>query len=297
MKDYILYLLFKVFQFFTKITPLFLSKIFLDLLVKLLLIFDKNHKKICQANLDFVYSNKIDQNQKYKIINEAYENLVYNIFEFVKNQYLTYEELKDKIEIENEDVLRKEVESGKKIILITAHYGNWELISSFFSMHFKPITVVGRPLKNKYLNDDLRRIRNTNNSEMVDKKGSAKALLKALKSDRMVGLVIDQSVNSRDGVKVDFLGKPATQSDSASRLSLKMDAVIIPVFTQRTSFGKYKCIIKEVIEVPKDLELKEQIVEYTQRQADIISEQIFEKPGDWFWHHKRFKELNKKIYE
>lgn len=297
MKDYILFLLFKVFQFFTRITPKFISKFFLDLLVKLLLLIDKKHKKICQINLDFVYENRITQDRKGEIIKGAYENLVYNLFEFVENQYLSFEQMKEKIEIENEQILQKEIDEGKKIILITAHYGNWELISSFFSMYFKPLTVVGRPLKNKYLNDDLRRIRNSTGSEMVDKNGSAKTLLKALKNDRMVGLVIDQSVNSRDGVKIDFLGKLATQSDSASRLSLKMNTVVIPIFTQKTAFGKYRCIIKDKIEVPSELEGEEQIVEYTQRQADIISEQIFQKPEDWFWHHKRFKELNKEIYK
>jgi len=297
MKDYIQYLLFKVFQFFAKITPKSISRIFLNILVKLLLLVDKKHKRICQINLDYVYSNSISQEEKDQIIKEAYENLVYNIFEFVENQYLSYEQLRNKIELVNEDILQKHIDSGKKIIIITAHYGNWELISSFFSIHFKPMTVVGRTLKNKYLNDDLRRLRNITGSEMVDKEGSAKALLKALRKDRMIGLVIDQSVNIKYGVKVKFLGKEATQSDSASRISLKMDTIVIPVFTQKISFGKYRCVIGEAMEPPTELQGEEQIIEYTQRQADIISKQIFEKPGDWFWHHKRFKELNNEIYE
>ena len=169
MKEYFLFILFKIFQFFTKITPKFISKLFLDTLVKVLLLIDKKHKKICQINLDFVYGNTITQSQKNEIINEAYQNLGYNLFEFVENQYLSYDELKSKIELENEHIIQDEINAGKKIILITAHYGNWELFNSFFSMHFKPMTVVGRPLKNKYLNDDLRRIRNANGSEMVDK--------------------------------------------------------------------------------------------------------------------------------
>ena len=297
MKDYVLFILFKIFQFFTKITPKFISKIFLDTLVKILLLISKKHKKICQANLDFVYADTINQTKKNQIIKEAYKNLVYNLFEFVENQYLPYEKLKSKIELENEHIIQNEIDAGKKIILITAHYGNWELLNSFFSMHFKAMTVVGRPLKNKHLNDDLVRIRNANGSEMVNKNGSAKALLKALKNDRMVGLVIDQSVNKKDGVKVKFLGKTVTQSDSASRLSLKMNTVIIPAFTEKIAFGKYKIIIKDKIEIPMHLEGEEQIIEYTQRQADVISEQIFKKPGDWFWQHKRFKELNSEIYE
>lgn len=296
MRDYILFILFKIFQFFTKITPKFISKLFLDTLVRVLLIIDKKHKKICQTNLDFVYGDTLSQSKKNEIINEAYENLGYNLFEFVENQYLSYDKLKAKIVLENEHIIQNEIDAGKRIILITAHYGNWELLNSFFSMHFKPMTVVGRPLKNKYLNDDLIRIRNANGSEMVNKNGSAKALLKALKNDKMVGLVIDQSVNIKEGVKINFLGKTATQSDSASKLSLKMDAVVIAAFTEKIAFGKYRCVIKDKIEIPTHLEGEEQIIEYTQRQADVISEQINKKPGDWFWHHKRFKELNKEIY-
>jgi KDO2-lipid IV(A) lauroyltransferase len=294
MIDYLLFLIYKIFKFIVLLLPKFLIKYFLDALAYFLYLVNIEHKKYAKANLDFVYKDTISEDRKKEIIKNSYQNLVYNIYEFIENQSLDLKGFESKITVVNEKVLLDALKSKRKIIMITAHYGNWEFGSNFFPLKYIPITMVGRPMNNKYLNDELFETRNKNKAEMISKNEASRGLVKALKSGKGIGLVIDQ--HNGTGIDVTFLGHKVKQTDSASRLALKFDALIVPMFFTMDSFGKYTATVSEPID-PKNFQGENNIYDLTQAQADVISEHILKKPDQWFWQHKRFKEYHKEIYE
>ena len=198
--------------------------------------------------------------------------------------------------MENENVILDAIKDNRKIILVSAHYGNWEYITSYISLKYKPTTMVGRVMNNKYFNKDMENNRNRHNSQMLLKKGSAKGLMKALKNDRIIGLATDQHIGLDKGVTIKFLNHKAVQVDSSARLASKFDAVIIPVFFIMNGFRNYTIKFYDKIE-PKEYVGENQILDITQKEADTMSEQILEKPELWFWQHRRFKEYHKEIYE
>ena len=297
MIDYLLYLIYKIFKYITLLLPKFLVKFFLDFMYHLIYFIDTKHKKYAKANLDFVYQDKISQERKYQIIKNSYKNLVYNLYEFVQNQTLTLEQFEQKLNVINEHYLTDAIKNKKKIILITAHYGNWEYGFTFIPLKYAPTTMVGRPMNNKYFNDELNKTRIRNNNEMLPKKDASRGLIKALKQNRILGLAIDQ--HNKYGIDVEFLGHKVIQADSSSRLAIKFDALIIPVFFPMVSFGKYnveflKPIDHNQIQAQND---KQKIQILTQLQANIMSDYILKYPDQWFWQHKRFKKYNGEIYE
>ena len=294
MIDYLIFLLYKVFKFIVLLLPKSMSKIFLDGLSSFAYIVNKEHKKYAQANLDFVYSNRISQDRKKEIIKNSYKNLFYNLYEFIENQSLDLEGFEKKITVQNENIILDAIKNKRKIILITAHYGNWEYGNTFIPLKYAPTTMVGRPMNNKYLNKELDETRTRNNTQMLNKKDASRGLVKALKSNRILGLVIDQ--HSGIGLDVNFLGHRVKQADSASRLAVKFDALILPLFFTMDSFGKYTAKFYEPIE-PKDYKGENQILNLTQKQANIMQEHIYTNPDQWFWQHKRFKEYDKEIYD
>jgi len=291
--DYILFLTYKFFKHIVLLLPKSLIKFFLDGLSFLMYTFNKEHRTYAKANLDCVYKDLISEESKKQIIKNSYKNMFYNIYEFVENQTLTLDEFENKITVENEHYILDAIQNKRKIILITAHYGNWEYGNTFIPLKYAPTTMVGRPLNNKYLNQELNKTRTKNNNEMLSKQEAAKGLVKALKNNRMLGLVIDQ--HNRTGIDINFFGQKVKQTDSASRLSIKFDALVIPVFFTMNGFGKYTAKFYKPME-PKDYEGENQILDFTQAQADIIEKHILHKPDQWFWQHKRFKEYNNEIY-
>ena len=293
MFDYFIFIFYKTFKFIVLLLPKFIIKFFLDIFIEIIFIFNKKHKKIAKANIDFVYGNKISDDEKNMIIKGNYRNLVYNVYEFIENQTLTLDELEEKITVENENYILDAINNKRKIILITAHYGNWEYGNTFIPLKYAPTTMVGRPLNNRFLNKELNETRTRNKNEMLTKKDASRGLVKALKNDRMLGLVIDQ--HNRTGVPIKFLGHKVKQTDSSSRLSIKFDAVVIPVFFTMTEFGKYTAKFYEPLE-PKDFEGENQIVDFTQAQANVMEQHILDNPEQWLWLHKRFKKYHNDIY-
>ena len=295
MLDYVLFIIYKIFKFIVLLLPKFLIKLFLDGLSNLIFFFNKEHKKYAKANLDFVYKDTLNDKEKYNIIKKSYKNLIYNLYEFIENQTLSLDEFEKKITVNNENIILDAIKDKRKIILITAHYGNWEYGNTFIPLKYKETTMVGRPMNNKYLNKELDETRTRNNNQMLKKQDAGRGLIKALKNDRMVGLVIDQHNGS--GIDINFLGHRVKQTDSSSKLALKFDALIIPIFFTMDSFGKYNLDFYDAIESRDFKDKKDSILALTQIQADIMGEHIIKKPEQWFWQHKRFKEYNRDIYE
>ena len=293
MFDYLVFITYKIFKFLVLILPKSFVKIFLDFLAYFIYLVNFEHKKYAYANLDFIYKDTISNHKKTQIVKGSYRTLVYNLFDFIENQTLDLDGFEEKITVKNEKVILDAIENKRKIILITAHYGNWEYGNTFIPLKYRPTTMVGRPMNNKYFNDELTKTREKNNTQMLEKREAARGLVKALKDDRILGLVIDQHNGS--GIEIDFFGKKVLQTDSSSKLAIKFDALIIPVFFQRTSFGKYDAIFYDGIE-PQDFKGENQIRELTQAQANIIEQQILKEPNQWFWQHKRFKQFHKEIY-
>lgn len=292
--NYFLFLIYKSFKFIVLLLPKFVVKLFLDGLSYLIYLFNYEHKRYAKANLDLAYGDTISAERKKEIIKNSYKNLVYNLYEFIENQTLDLQGFESKITVENEHFILDALKNKRKIILITAHYGNWEYGNTFIPLKYAPTTMVGRPMNNPYLNKELDATRTKNNTQMLTKKDAGRGLVKALKENRILGLVIDQ--HNRVGIDVKFFGHTVKQADSASRLAVKFDAIVLPLFFTMDSFGKYTAKFYEPLE-PKNYEGENQILDFTQAQADVMQKHILNKPDQWFWQHKRFKEYNSEIYK
>ncbi|WP_419671684.1 lipid A biosynthesis lauroyl acyltransferase [Aliarcobacter butzleri] len=296
IKDYFRLFLYKTFIFLFLITPRFLMKKFLELLAFLAYKFNKKHKSIAKANLDLVYKNTISEERKEEIIYNSYKSLVFNMYEFIENQKLTKDEILEKANIINGEIIEKALKENRKIIYISAHYGGWELTVPYIALKFGKVAIVNRKMDNPHIQKLYEEARTKNNVTMLEKQSAAKGMIKAFKEKKTVCVVIDQHIGS--GVDINFLGQKAKATDSTSRLALKFDAIIIPIFTYCNGFRGLTIEVKEPIDV-KTIEFKSdnEIEELTQIQNDVLTKQIFEKPDLWLWQHKRFKKYHNEIYK
>jgi len=294
--DKVYYISFLIFQFLVKNTPDFILNPFLNSLSFLAYLIDKRHKKIAKVNLDFAFGDELSEERKKEIIKRCYKNLVYNLADFVKNQGISKEKLKEKVKIENENYLRDALKEGKKVILITAHYGNWELAALTTGALFGPLTIVGRKLDSPTMNRILRKNREQFDIEALDKRGAMKGLIRALKEGRMVGLLVDQNTAEDEGILVDFFGKKARHTPSAALLARKFDALIVPLFVKTDDFKNFTLTFHPPIKTPKTKDQKNDIFVSTQKQAEVTEKAIREKPEEWFWFHRRWKNRYEHIY-
>ncbi len=296
MKDYLVFLIYKFLVFLFRVTPNFLLKYILIFLSKMVYMLNKKHRKIVDVNLDIAFNKQLTTSEKENISYLSYRSLMFNMFEFVENQYLSKEGILSKAKITNEKAILEAIKNKRKIIFMTAHYGGWEIALPYMALKYGTIAVVNRKMNNDYMQEMYAQARDNNNIIMLEKSVAAKGMLKAFKQDQFVAVVIDQHISI--GVEIDFFDQKVMATDSTSRMALKFDAVIIPVFAVMNDFRDYTIKIGEVIDT-KQVEFKtdDKIQELTQIQNSLVEKQIKEKPELWFWQHKRFKHKHDELYK
>lgn len=296
MIDKIYLALFYGFRFFVKHTPIIVAKYFAICLARVAWFIDKKHAKIIKTNLDLAYENTMPENEKQKIVKQAYENMIFLLFDFVKNQGISKEDLAKKVEFENLEIL--DSLKDRQIIFITAHYGNWELISLTIAglLNYEG-SIVGRGLDSKAVDAILRQNREQFNIELIEKEGAMKGLYKSMKQGKTIGLLVDQNTADSDGILVNFFGKLARHTPAASILSRRFDAPIVPVFITTNDWQKFKFSVYPPIMPIKTDNNDDDILKLTQAQADATEFAIRKKPDEWFWFHKRWKNQYEDAYK
>lgn len=175
------------------------------------------------------------------------------------------------------------VARGRGVIVVTAHYGDWEGAITALTGFDVPITIVARALDNALLEGDLYRARIRSNVTMVDRRKAARTLVRTLDAGGMVVVLADQAVKPREGIKVPFLGLPAWTTPAPARLALRTGSPIFTVFCEPSDDSV-------LIHVDDAIEPAGQTPEALMtRVNEAISARIREKPELWLWMHDRWK--------
>ena len=219
------------------------------------------------------------------------------ILSLIENLKVSDEELKQNVKIENAEVLEKLKEEKKPIILISAHYGNMEMLSCYLNKFITPIHQVARQSNFQEFDKFIVYSREMSGANIVFRDGAVKKLVKALMRKEVISLIIDQNINRKDGTEVEFLGKKANQTTTSATLSRKFEAYVVPVAIFNEDNYKYKIKVYDAIKPIKTENEEEDLKNISQLHANAISAIISADPKQWFWPHKRFKAHNKEIYE
>ncbi len=293
----IVYKLFLVVIFILKNLPTKIRRAFFRFIANCGYLFAKNTNRIIRTNLNFVYNNTLSEKQIKEIQKYSYFNMILWVQSLIENLDVSDEELKKTVVIENEDILVNLVKQNKPIILISAHYGNIEMLGCYLNRFIAPLNQVARESNFAEIDDFIVKARESSGSKIIFKSGALKKLVKAMMKNEVISLLIDQNINSKDGEEVQFLGKYAYQTASSASLARKFDAYIVPVAIFNQDNYTYKIKIYEPILPIKTNNEKEDIKTISQLEANAISAIINEDKKQWFWPHKRFKSHYREIYE
>lgn len=173
---------------------------------------------------------------------------------------------------------------GKGALFATAHLGNWELSAVAHSLLTEPMHVVVRPLDNPHVDAIVEARRQATGNHVISKKDAARDILRALKKNEPVGILIDQNVSLAEGTFIDFFGVPACAGTAFARLASHSGAAVIPGFAL-WSEARQKYILKffPLVEITGDA-----IVDTKSIHA-VIEQVIREHPDQWLWLHRRWK--------
>lgn len=274
------YFLYFIFNFISKILPLFLLQ-FLGKLSGVFFIIFSKRKKIIYKNLGLIFPSK-KFFEKLKILIKCSAHFGKVAFEYLK--YSSDEKLIDKkIKIIGIDNLKKALNEKKGVFIVSAHFGNWEIAALALSKIGFAQGMVHRPLDNPLLEKELSLRRTKYGNWLIPKRGALKQILKDLRQGKLIDLLIDQKATAEQSFKVRFLGQETNVISSLSKIVKFEKSPVIFLFSYPERLG-YKVLLREPIYYKGESEK-----ELTQKYADILSDEIMKYPHLWLLHHNRFE--------
>jgi KDO2-lipid IV(A) lauroyltransferase len=192
------------------------------------------------------------------------------------------------ITVEGLDHLRGVMERDGRALVVTAHLGNWELLSLAPRLTGYPLTVVARALDSAALGAWADRLRRAAGVEVVDKRLALRPIVTALRRGRLVGVLLDQNATRREGVFVPFFGREASTSRAVALIALRTRTPVIPAFTRRLAPGRHEIAIRPPLLLPDGTDA-DAVRTLTAACTAAIEDAVRATPDQWLWSHDRWR--------
>ncbi len=256
---------------------------------RLLYILDGKHRRIALRNLTLAFPGQ-DGEKLGQLARAAFRHLGRVLAEFTFVPRLKRDSLDRYISFKGLENFYQAQQKGKGILVLTAHFGNWEWMAAAFPIVSKcPCYVIVRPLDNQFLDGLVEGLRTWTGNRTVPKQKSLGRILRFLKKGEVVGVLLDQNVAWQEGVFVNFFGELACTNIGLALLAMKSGAAVIPAFCIRQADGRYQVMIEPEIPWVHTGEKGSDVEINTERYTAVIERYVRDYPDHWLWLHQRWK--------
>jgi len=249
---------------------------------------NRKRRLVAYANLKAAFAKEKSPEELRGITKRVYRNLVQTFMEILNLTKVNRGYVDSYVEVVNMDRIRNAAKSGRGTILLTGHFGDWELSSLVSSVEGFPIMVLAREQKMKRLNELLNRLRESNGCKVIRKGISTKSILKALYEKNIVGILSDQDAG-KSGVFVDFFGRPVSCHSGPFEIAQRTNSLILPNFIVRAKGACHKLFLEEYIDLGDLSSSQEDMRQALQRFTGLLESYVRKYPDQWLWLHKRWK--------
>lgn len=247
----------------------------------------RGRDRLAMRNLRDTFPEK-SEGERREILDKCWRHFGREMLGYVRLQAIPPSEVLERCPLVNSHLLEEGLEAGHGVMLISAHFGGWEVGGLAVMALSHNVVTVARPLDNEFLERDLQQIRARTGAKVIDRKAAARPLMKALADNAIVVLLPDQAVLPREGVLVPFLGRAAWTTPAPARMAVRQDSRIVFAFCIPDG-TRHRLEFDEPIRVDQLTEGERDPVALTKRINDVISARIAARPELWLWMHDRWK--------
>ena len=232
-----------------------------------------------------------DERRVRTIAKQCFQNLGKTVVEFMQFPRLDRKQIQRYVTFEGVEHVEQALAHGKGAIILTGHFGNWELLAASISATVAPLTPIVRELRSPRLNALVSRYRQKAGYATIDRDTGIRQALQCLRRNELLGIVADVDTTV-SGVFVDFFGRRAYTPYSPVAIALKTGATILPTFIIRQPDGSHRAIIEPPLALKRTDTKEKDLVINTQKFTKIIESYIRQYPAQWIWMHQRWKTEN-----
>jgi KDO2-lipid IV(A) lauroyltransferase len=266
------------------------SYAFADRLAALLYRVDKRHRAVAMENLRLAFGHRYDEAGRDRIVRGVYQHFCRMLMEMLHiPRKLHPTNWRERIQLVGHAPVLDRLLQGGPLIMLTGHFGNWEMAGYLFGVFGFPPNSVARTLDNPHLDRFLRSFREKTGQKLIPKKGGYDDMLAVLRNGGVLSFLADQDAGER-GMFVDFFSRPASTHKAIALLAIEHQAPVVVGYARRVGDGfHYEVGCDAVIEPEEWTGTAEDARLLTQRYTTALETIIRRDPEQYLWLHRRWK--------
>jgi KDO2-lipid IV(A) lauroyltransferase len=223
-----------------------------------------------------------------QLVRRSFRNTGKNLMEFMQLPRMSPETIHQLVTFEGREHIDRALDQGRGAIILTAHFGNWELLGASILANGYTIRGITRQLRSKRLDAIVSSYREKVGWQGIDRDRSIREVLRCLKRNELIAILADVDTRTQ-GIFVDFFGRPAYTPYSPVAFALKTGAAILPTFIIRQPDDSHRAVVEAPLLLQQGGEKEQDLLVNTQRFTKIIESYIRRYPEQWIWMHERWK--------
>jgi KDO2-lipid IV(A) lauroyltransferase len=250
---------------------------------------DRRHRRVAAENLRLAFPEK-SALERDRLVRGSYRHFSFVILEIARLPLLLrVGNWRRRAELIGGDQILGRLTAGKSLLIVTGHFGNWELAGYVLGLVGMRTYAVARPIDNPYLDRFVRQLRERTGQRILTKKGDFDRMQELLQQGAVIATLGDQDAGAR-GLFVEFFNRPASTHKAIALMALEFNVPLLVVGTPKIGEPmKYQIVAEDCIDPAEYAGQPDAIAAITQRFTSALESIIRRYPEQYFWQHRRWK--------
>jgi lauroyl/myristoyl acyltransferase/ADP-heptose:LPS heptosyltransferase len=243
------------------------------------------YRRLGFHNIDIAFGSEKSPREMRRLVRRHFQRLGANLLSGLKLAATPLDKARANIQFENADAAHRELRSGRPVVLILSHIGNWELQAQMLpaAIGYVRNSTIYQPLKNRYIDKHVRTLRGRAGVELFDRNEGFQKAIDLLRGGGAIGILSDQHAGDQ-GLWVPFFGKLASTTSLPALLAKRTGAALLGSAVYTEEPGRWRISFTDRVDAPGD-----SVESMTAKANELIATQIRRAPEDGFWLHNRWK--------
>ena len=245
-------------------------------------------------NLRIAFGDALSARQRWAVARRCYAHFGALLCEFLSEPRLQGR-LSRHIVFDNLPVLDAARTGGRGVVLVSGHFGNWELVSPGLAAAGYPVTGYAGGLRNTLVDDQINAIRGAMGfTPVLRRSGGVRGLLRALRAGQIIALLADQHESTKRHY-VAFFGQPVSIAAGPYELARRSGSAVLYLHTVRESRFRYRATFEALPGVAAEAAAEQDLLVFAQRMFALLERDVRAHPDHYFWMHRRFRPIPREV--
>lgn len=248
----------------------------------------RRRRRLGLENLRAALGDRCDEREMRRLLLRSAQNMAKTMLELLKMPSMSEEQFRRFAPIANGDRLVEAIEQGRGVIVITAHFGNWEALAASIASLGYDLTVFARDADDSTTAAVVNRSREAMGVRVLGR-NTVRDMLRLLREGEVLGLLPDQHAVEGANLWLPFMGRIASSHSGPAMIAARTGALLVPCFARRKADDSLEISFLPAFSVPDTGDREQDIRIATERLNEILGDQILQYPDQWIWMHRRWR--------